>query len=167
MLPAGKPLKTGLDVAATDFNTLLLELRTREFNGYVSIAVKGTGGIEEGTLLMEKGKVIGCSYEYLRHGKTFAGQKAFERVLNATAAKEGVIDVFELEIQQIDLTLAFNENLVYVPNTSDLRHVKVDDFSPLFEQEVVSGGKEEKNLAKKYRLTGIVSKSEDKPQGLS
>ena len=167
MLPAGKPLKTGLDVAATDFNTLLLELRTREFNGYVSITVKGTGGIEEGTLLMEKGKVIGCSYEYLRHGKTISGQKAYERVLNATAAKEGVIDVFELEIQQIDLTLAFNENLVYVPNTGDLKHAKIEDFSPLFEQEAISGDNMEKNLAKKYKLAGLNTIKEDKPQGLS
>ena len=166
MLPAGKPLKTNLDVAATDFNTLLLELRTREFNGYISITVKGAGGIEEGTLLMEKGKVIGCSYEYMRHGKTVAGQKAFERVLNATAAKEGVIDVFELEIQQIDLTLAFNENLVFVPNTGDLKHSKIEDFSPLYEHEIAVEEKGEKNLAKKYRLTGLNRQAEDLPKGM-
>ncbi len=166
MLPAGKPLKTGLDVAATDFGTLLLELRTREFNGYVSITVKGTLGIEEGTLLMEKGKVIGCSYEYLKHGKTISGQKAFERVLNATAAKHGVIDVFELEIQQIDLTLAFNESLVYVPNMGDLKHSKTSDFSPLYEDEVVAERGGEKNLAKKYKLTGLNQTTDDMPKGL-
>lgn len=173
MIPAGRPLKTGIDVASTDINKLLVELRAREFSGYAAITVKGVQGIEEGIVLLEKGKIIGCSYEYMKHGKTVTGQKAFERVLNATAAKYGVMDLFELEPQQIDLTLAFNESLVFVPNTGELRQVKVQSFSPAYENEVIGSQtpaspesqEQPGQLAKKYKLSSL-TKNQEKEQEL-
>ena len=58
-LPSGTQIKTGIEVSNIDFVALLRELRSKLFNGYLSIAVQGIGGIEEGTVVFDNGKIVG------------------------------------------------------------------------------------------------------------
>lgn len=165
-LPGGKPLKTGLDVASTDFLKLLDELKLKKFSGYLCLTVK-VEGMEEGVLLFDAGKIVGSSYEYLRHGVKLSGEKAFVRVLNATAAKHGVMDLFMLNAEQVHLALAFNEDVVFVPNEASLRKVRIEKFSPFYEQEIagkeVGPVKKEDDPARKYKM-GALTAAVDAPK---
>lgn len=135
-LPSGKPFKTNLDNASTDVFKVIEELHRKRFSGYMALCVKGQKGLEEATLLLDEGKVVGAAYEYYGYQKTFAGDKAFQRFVNASAAKHGTLDVFELTSEQIHLALAFNEDVVFVPQDKEFHNVKVKEFSPFFEDEV-------------------------------
>ncbi|MBI5035722.1 DUF2226 domain-containing protein [Candidatus Micrarchaeota archaeon] len=134
-LPAGKPFKTNVDAASVDVLKLVLELYAKRFTGYLALCVKGTRGLEEATVLMDAGKVVGCIYEYYAYGKEYAGENAFKRFLNATAAKQGVMDIFEATADQLHLLLAFHEDAVFVPSEDSLRNTKVKEFSRFYEDE--------------------------------
>jgi hypothetical protein len=133
-LPSGKIIKKELDNASTDTLKLLAELARSQFSGYIALCVKATS-LEEGTLLMDKGKIVGAMYEYYALKKEFAGEQAFTRFLNASAAKQGILDVIQLTPEQVHLALAFNENSVFVPKSDVLRHSQIKEFSPFFEQQ--------------------------------
>ncbi len=153
-LPLGTALKTGLDVASVDFFALLKELHDKRFNGYVALAVQGASGIEEGTQLFDEGKPVASFYEYYRINKTLYGHGAFERVLNASAANAGVIEVFELSNEQVHLVVAFNEPAIFVPTETDLRPRQIV-FSNSFEEAVRAStlSPTRGELLKKYRLS--------------
>ncbi len=135
-LPSGKILKTNLDTSSTDFLALVDELRRKRFNGYVALSIKGQAGVEEGTILVDTGKIVGTTYEYYAFGLELAGEKAFQRMLNAAVCKNGIIDAVELTSEQVHLALAFHEDAVFVPSEESLRHIKLGAFSPFFEEEV-------------------------------
>ncbi|MBI5226772.1 DUF2226 domain-containing protein [Candidatus Micrarchaeota archaeon] len=135
-LPSGKILKTNLDTSSTDFLALVDELRRKRFNGYVALSIKGQAGVEEGTILVDTGKIVGATYEYYAFDRELSGEKAFQRLLNAAAYKNGIIDAVELTAEQVHLALAFHEDAVFVPSEESLRHIKLGAFSPFFEEEV-------------------------------
>ncbi len=135
-LPSGKPIKTNLDASSTDLVALIDELRRKRFCGYLAIAIKGLAGVEEGTVLVDTGKIVGTTYEYYAFNKELSGERAFQRVLNAAACQNGVIDVVELNAEQVHLALAFHEDAVFVPSDESLRHIKLPAYSPFFEDEV-------------------------------
>lgn len=156
-LPRGKPLKQGIDVATTNFQSLLKEVRSKNITGYLSITIKGIGGIEEGTLVFDNGKVVGCAYEYLKYQKTFFGKDAFPRILNCTASKQGIVDVFTLELEQVHLIFVVNEGMIFTPDERTLDKIKVDSFSPLFEEELKNSVQKEskEDVLTKYKMSEI------------
>ena len=155
-LPSGKVIKTGMDSATINFTSLLDELKRKQFNGYLAFAIKGAGGVEEATILFDSGKFVGCEYEYLLYNKKFAGQEAFQRIINAVSAACGVIDVVQLTQEQVHLSLAVNEDLVFVPQDRDLKALKPGKFSPFFEEQFKGKAKEEKqDLLKKFKLDSL------------
>ncbi|MFH0922703.1 MAG: DUF2226 domain-containing protein [Candidatus Micrarchaeota archaeon] len=139
-LPAGTPVKRALDVSTTDFAALLKESREKKLSCYIAICIRSTG-TEEGTVLLDEGKVVGCAYEYYKHNKMVEGGDAFKRVLNATGAKQGVIDVFKLTSEQVQLALVVNQKMVFVPIEQELFGFKTKPFSDSFEKEIT--GKQE------------------------
>ncbi|MBI4361049.1 DUF2226 domain-containing protein [Candidatus Micrarchaeota archaeon] len=153
-LPYGKAFKTNLDNASTDAFKVIEELRRKRFSGYLALAVKGQKGVEEATLLLDEGKIVGAAYEYYAYNKTFSGEKAFQRFVNATAAKHGTLEVFELTSEQVHLALAFNEDSVFVPQEQALRNVKVKEFSPFFEDEVRKDAEtaSPQDVSKKFKM---------------
>ncbi|MBI2445641.1 DUF2226 domain-containing protein [Candidatus Micrarchaeota archaeon] len=153
-LPSGKILKTNLDATSTDLVALMDELRRKRFNGYLALTIKGQAGIEEGTVLLDSGKVVGATYEYYAYDKEVAGEKAFQRLLNAASHKSGVIDVVELTAEQVHLALAFHEDAVFVPSEESLRHIKLPAYSPFFEEEIRKEAQTAGSdlLGKKYKL---------------
>ena len=87
--------------------------------------------------MLDEGKVVGCAYEYYKHNKMVEGADAFKRVLNATGAKHGVIDVFKLTGEQVQLTLVVNQKMVFVPIGQELFGFKTKPFSDALEKESV------------------------------
>lgn len=160
-LPAGTPLKTGLDVANVDFYALVKELGKIGFNGYVCIATAGEAGFEEGTLMFDEGKPVASIYEYYKYRKTYFGDDAFKRVLNASAAKDGVVDVFELTKEQVHLVLAFNEKAISVPGAEELAPRKIE-WTPQFERQAASSQipLTRDQLLRKYKLAEVKEQSE-------
>jgi hypothetical protein len=152
--PYGNPVKTGIDAASVDFLALLRELQAKMFNGYLCITVKGVGGLEEGVMVFDNGKIVASVYEYFKYNKTILGDQAFFRVLNASAAKHGVIDLYQLSNEQVQLILAFNEQAISIPTEKDFKSVKLDRFNPAFEEQVREQAKAETEaeLLKKYKL---------------
>ena len=172
-LPSGKTLKTNLDTASPDLVALIDELRRKRFCGYLAITIKGQAGVEEGTVLIDTGKIVGTTYEYYAFNKELAGERAFQRVLNAASNKTGIIDVIELTVEQIHLGLAFHEDAVFVPSDESLRHIKLPAYSPFFEDEVrkeiqnasTAAGDESGRKYKMYDLTKPGSKPAGLPEG--
>ncbi len=161
-LPPGTAVKTAIDVATVDFVALVTELQKKSFNGYVCVSVMGTNGIEEGTFVFDEGKIAASLYEYFKYDKTMQGELAFPRVMNASGAKKGVIDIFQLTAQQVQLFLAFNENAIFVPAEKDLRNLKASEFSPFFEEQVKEEEKRETktDLIKKLKLEDLKKEDE-------
>jgi len=176
-LPAGTPLKRALDVSTTDFPALLKESREKKISGYIAVCIRSSG-TEEGTVLLDEGKIVGCAYEYYKHGKTVEGADAFKRVLNASGAKHGVIDVFKLTSEQVQLALVVNQKMVFVPIEHELLGFKSKPFSDAFEKEIADSAKtapvkaeakveetqEPKSsgdILKKYKIGDIKVESED------
>lgn len=156
-LPSGSVVKTDIDVASVDFLGLLKELKNKVFNGYLCITVKGKTGIEEGVVVLDNGKVEAVAYDYLAFVKGLIGSGALARVMNASSAKIGVIDIFQLTNEQVQLIIAFNEQAIVVPSDEELRRLKTETFLNTFEDEVVGGkaGESEKDLLKKYKVGGV------------
>lgn len=166
-MPSGVVVKTDVDVASVDFLGLLKELKNKVFNGYLCIAVKGKTGFEEGVMVFDNGKIEAVAYDYLAFNKSVVGSKALARVMNASSAKVGVLDIFQLSNEQVQLIIAFNEQAIVVPSEDELKRLKTDVFSNSLEEEVVGGEKveTEKDILKKYKLSGVkVEKTEEEDE---
>ncbi|MEK6954826.1 MAG: DUF2226 domain-containing protein [Candidatus Micrarchaeota archaeon] len=164
-LPPGIPVKVGIDTAAIDFPSLLKELKDKVFNGYLAITIEGSSGIEEGIVVFDNGKIVASFYDYFKYAKQIMGDLAFQRVMNAAAARHGISDIFQLTNDQVQLILAFNEQAICLPSDADIKKLKSETFSALFEEQVKEGdGSGSKiEIMKKFKL-GDVEKKE-KPQG--
>lgn len=158
-LPTGKMLNKSMDLSAVDFIKVLLQLQSRRFSGYAALCIRGAGGFEEGTVLVDAGKIVGCVYEYYKYNRQFEGSEAFQRILNASASTNGVIDVIELTSDQVQLVLAVNQKMIFVPDQKQLELIKVQEFSPLYEQQL-AGETDNKvgrsDLMKRYKLGGLI-----------
>ncbi|MFH1199717.1 MAG: DUF2226 domain-containing protein [Candidatus Micrarchaeota archaeon] len=164
-LPAGKVIKTGLDLAAIDFFSLLAELKSKAFNGYLSITVSGYGGLEDGTLVFDNGKIVASFYDYLRYDQKLVGEAALARCFNASQAKVGVIDLYQLSNEQVQLILAFNEGAISIPSERDLARFKGQPFSQEYEKQLASLSSVEtkSDLLKKYKLGDMSAETQPKP----
>ena len=147
-------MQKGVLLLNVDFIKTLLDFEKRGFTGYIALCIAGLNGLEEGTILYDGGKIVGSFYEYFKLDKTFEGKDAFQRLLNASAAKNGVFDVITLTPEQVKLVLAVNEKTVFVPDQKQFEQVKVKEFSPAFEQEAIETVRRENKgeLLKKYKL---------------
>lgn len=163
ILPPGQSVKTGIDLAGLDFSGLLKELARKAFTGYLAIMVRGAGGLEEGTLIYCSGEVVACTYEYLRYDKLMFGSDAFPRIANATAAKKGVVDLFQLSADQVKLITAFNDNMAFSPKDSDMSAFHTTDFSPFYEEQVKDPVAPEarEQLMKRLKLWEAEGKAEE------
>lgn len=164
-LPSGVAVKTGLDLAAVDFFALLRELQQKAFNGYIVVGSAGREGLEEGILVLDSGKVVAAIYEYIAFQRTFFGPQALERVMNASLAKQGVIDVFQLTAEQVQLVLAFNEQAIVIPSEKEVKAWQGKKHSLSYEEaiarSVITQSRDE--LMKQYRM-GSMKKAEEVPQ---
>ncbi|MEM0475919.1 MAG: DUF2226 domain-containing protein [Candidatus Norongarragalinales archaeon] len=152
-LLCGKPLHLGLSLAATDVFALAKQLRAKKFCGAIFVTTLGNFGFEEGALFMDSGAVVACSYEYYAFSKKFVGREAFMRFVNACAAQNGVVDVFECSQDELHAVLAENQALLYSPHDKEL--VKPLKHSPAFEEELAAPAMQKQSLLKKIGFKGF------------
>ena len=162
ILPPGQVVKTGIDLASLDFSGLLKEFSRKLFTGYLAFTIRGKGGIEEGTIIFDSGKLVACTYEYLRYDKLLFGSDAFPRIVNATAAKKGVVDLYQLSADQVKLITAFNDKMVFTPSASDFASFgTVTEFSPFYEEQIKEPKKEDREqLLKRLKLSEAEGEAE-------
>jgi len=111
-LPLGTPLYEHMKTKENDMLKKIQELMAREFTGYIVVTIDGYDGAEEGALLFRKGALVGAGYEYMKHDTTVEGNNALGIVLNAFKAEHGIIDVYSLTVQHMDLVIAFHEKMI-------------------------------------------------------
>ena len=108
-LPSSKPFKTSLTLKQSTIQNSFSELITLKFTGYVALMNKSVKGLEEGILILKNGLITGCAYDFLNYNKTIYGDKALELFSNSCLNKEQLIDIYFLDLDQVDLVLAFNQ----------------------------------------------------------
>ena len=165
-LPSGLAMKTGIDVVTLDFAALVKELMHKKFSGYLCVTIQGDGGVEEGTLVFNGGKPTAAVYEYLRHNKAMFAKDAIPRIFNATTATYGVVDIYQLTPEQVQLILAFNENSVLpvVLTERDVDSSIVTSFSSKYEEEL---GVSAADTPKVQKLLSLVEKIKGKDSKLT
>jgi hypothetical protein len=158
MLPEGRILKKQLDATQVSFPSLLAELTSKGFTGYAALACRGSTGLEEGILLFDSGKAMGCIYEYARVGRRVNGKPAFERLVNATASKAAFVDVVELRAEQVRNFLTEHSDTVYAPSAEELAGAHAESFSGEYEKQLGSASEAvPADVLKKYKLADVLS----------
>lgn len=161
ILPPGQKVKGSIDVASLDFPALIEELSKKNFTGYVEIMIKGAGGLENGTLIFDAGKIVGATYDYMKYNNMLMGSDAFSRIVNASAAKKGVVDIYQLSAEQIKLTIAFNEKIVFIPAKSDMAKFTGVVFSPFFEEQIKEDeAPSRSSVLKKLKIADVAEAAE-------
>jgi len=160
-LPLGTPYQEHLKTRETDMLKTIIELMQKTFTGYIIVTIDGIDGIEEGALLFRNGILIGAGYEYMKHNVAVEGNSALEIVLNAFKAKHGIIDIYALALQHMDLVIAFHEkmliNIKLDPKT--LQKIYPKEFSDKYAKEVIKQKEEltKYDIFKKAGLPEMIS----------
>jgi hypothetical protein len=89
----------------------LEDLAASSFSGYLIESLFGSAGVEESALLFRNGQGVGAVYEYYGPKQSVHGDAALSHVMNGFLAENGILDLMELSVQQVDLVTAFNANL--------------------------------------------------------
>jgi hypothetical protein len=110
-MPIGDIVQENLKTAEMNISETITKLAQQGFTGYMVATVEGYSGMEEGMLLFRKGEVVGAGFEYMRIGKEFFGDDALPLVLNSFKAVHGIVDIFALTSQQLDLVTSFQEKV--------------------------------------------------------
>ena len=119
-LPAGTIVEQGLILANTNVKNKISSLVNEQFTGYVAVTIEGESGMEEGSLIMEKGHVVGSTYESMKEDTFLYGDEALKKTLNALVAHYGVMDISQLTYQQLQLVLALEEKIEVKSKPKDI-----------------------------------------------
>ena len=140
-LPVGEAKETGVQLSQEGLSHTALSLSREGFTGYLVITIEGVKGVEEGVLFFKGFEIIGSIYELSRFNKTVYGDEAFNLFLNGAAAKHGVMEVYSLTGQQLDLVLAFNNKILLgAPQGIRILHShKVKAFKPELSEKYLQG----------------------------
>jgi hypothetical protein len=111
-LPIGAPYKL-ISTKSVSQDSLLDQLASEGFSGYLRISVDRKGWIEDGFLLIRDGKILGA--EYLGKERLFS-QKAWEEVKEVWKL-EGIIDIVKFNDYQIQLSIEENQDTLLLPIT--------------------------------------------------
>ncbi len=158
-LPLGAPLQQSLKTRETDMLAKIQELMDKGFTGYIIVTIDGHDGIEEGALLFKKGELIGAGYEFMKYDVKIEGNAAFEIVLNAFRAKHGIVDIYTLTTQHMELLIAFHERMLMSIkiDKKKLQKIYPKEFTDKYAKEVIKRQKEitKYELFKKAGIAGL------------
>ena len=173
-LPAGKPIKEGMETQTVDFRKLFPALKEHKLTGYLALDIMASNGMEEGTLLFNQGEVIAVDYIYLAKEKIVNGQDALELVMNSCSGA-GSFDVYEIESSEIIGVREKNREKVlkYKPTNEELMSLLPDTFDDRvlaeeqkrkIEAETIKsmGGVSKDDILKKYGISRPDEKMVDK-----
>jgi len=150
-LPAGNVVEQGLVLANTNIKNKISSLVNEEFTGYVAVTIEGEEGIEEGSLILQKGAVVGSTYELMKEDKLYFGEEAMKKTLNALAARFGIMDIAQLSQQQLQLVLALEDKIGLRKRPKDI----VRSIPKTFSAKESKGTKEDSDVFKKFGLSEL------------
>jgi len=164
-IPAGTPIKEGLDTTTVDFRKLFPTLRDHHLTGYFAVDIMTNNGVEEGILLYNEGEIIAADYTYLAQGQTLDGDEGLKRVMNACAAN-GTFDVYEISTENIVVIREQNRTKVlkYKPTNEEIFGYIPDSFTEIRvgekkaaavkAEEIKAGGQvSREDVLKKYGIS--------------
>lgn len=132
-------------------NPKIIKEKISEFlpkgSGYIVLTIDGYDGLEEGVIVFKGGNLYAAMYEYLKYGITVLGDLALARFFNAVAAKNGVIDIFNLSQDQVELAFKITNERALITKTlkfGDLERMIPKQYDESLAQNVLS------KIAKKY-----------------
>ncbi|MEM4222159.1 MAG: DUF2226 domain-containing protein [archaeon] len=157
-ISAGEILEKGRKLSELDPREFFKKLKELNFVGFIRLTIKGKFGFEEATLVLDKGSLVACDYEYFYFNKMFVGEQALNRCLNAFISNFGTLDSFTLTSYQLQLILTLNGECVLK------KPLKCDElsfpqsFNYSYEEELLPKEEEDKEklqLLKKFGLTSL------------
>ncbi len=173
-LPAGTPIREGMDTGSVDFRKLFPTLSQHDLTGYLAVDIMTNNGIEEGILLLNNGEVVAAEYIYVAKEIFVRGDGALPLVMNACVG-EGRFDICELGADELLYAREKNREdvLKYKPTEKELLALLPDTFTekvPDQKTEAVikpekitkAGGVSREDVLKKYGISHPDAKSLDK-----
>ncbi len=142
----------------------LLQVLSKEKTGYMTITLKGRTGMEEGIVVIEKGRVIGAHYDYLNYESDYVAEKALKRCLNALDAEQGIYEIYTVSGEQCELMKVFNEDfLLLEPRSKERTDASIPmSFSYEYEEnEVEEAEKTREEILKQYNIPDFEAKTEE------
>jgi hypothetical protein len=160
-LPTGVNRALAKSTALFNAGHELEDLAKANFSGYLIETLLGKDGVDEAAIIFRNGQIIGSVYEYYGLKKTVSGDEAVPHVMNAFAARHGIIDTVELSVQQVDLTTAFNASIKLanpIP-ANKISSLAKQNFDSNLSQKVTADDPQKEvsrsSLFKKFGLAGL------------
>jgi hypothetical protein len=151
-ITAGTPVERGKYLEELNPKEYMLKLLKEGFSGYVCVTIHGKLGLEEGNIIMHNGNIVSSDYQYFYFDHEYKAKEALERSLNAFLAPIGVVDVYSLSANQVQLVMTLNEeHNLQVPVSPDLLNIPAA-FSYSYEEQLRSTVPEEEDLSKEEIL---------------
>jgi hypothetical protein len=127
--PVGTPREKNIRLDQKELATKLAGFSAESFTGCIALSAKAPFGIEDGILFFKEGLAAAASFEYSNYDIIVGGDKAMECFFNASAAKLGVFDIFELSKQQVDLIITLSAKIALS------RQIRGKDLQPLLKEK--------------------------------
>ncbi len=109
-----------LSTKTTSLDSLLKHLASNGFSGYLRITVEREDRLENGYLLMSYGKAVGA--EFL--GKKKLLSEAGLNGIRSAWKLEGILDLFEFNEVQLNLSIEENEEALFLPLKKVLKEME-------------------------------------------
>ena len=157
-LPVSEVIEQGTKTIDFNYRKKAEGLMLKEFSGYIVSTTDGFDGIEEGVLILRKGYIVAALYEILNYCITVFGDSSIKHIANSFMNKKGIVDVYGLTNQQVDLVTAFNDKIKLArPITKkEISKTYLDRFSEEFSKEllkeVISSHESKESVLKKFGL---------------
>ncbi|MCX8158187.1 MAG: DUF2226 domain-containing protein [Candidatus Diapherotrites archaeon] len=160
-LPVDNAIEKGVRLKDFNYKNKFLDFLDKGFTGYVVVTIDGFEGIEEGVLIFKKGTIVAAIYDFLNYDSSLYGKDALNYVFNAFVCDEGVVDVYTLTPQQVDLITAFNDKIelekkISKGDISKLFSSKYsEDLSKSFVSKFLKEHSSREEVLKKLGLEGL------------
>jgi len=114
-IPTGKPIIKGLALKNLNYQSMIQDLITKKFNGYICLTAKDNFGYEDTFIVFQEGVVSGAFHSFLDKAKENFGDNAIKLFMSCFTLKLGTLDVYALTKEQTELILTFNEKIKNMP----------------------------------------------------
>ncbi|MEI8364624.1 MAG: hypothetical protein WCF78_04170 [archaeon] len=112
-IPINVPLVENVFLEQLMPDKLFLDLANKKFSGYTYLAVNGKYGFEESIIIFTKGNVVGSIFLIDSYEIELFGLDAFNFGINAFGNKDGLLNIYNLNDDQIKLILIFNDKVKF------------------------------------------------------
>jgi hypothetical protein len=126
-LPITKPILNNVFLDSIILDKLFIDFSINNFSGLLFATNYNEFGFEESYIVLEKGKITGCIYLFEFYDIKLYGAEAFNYCLNCLSSKNGVLNIYELNEDQIKLILLFNDKINYI-KTINIKDFKKKNF---------------------------------------